>query len=196
MLVEESRAGVCDRRGVPELIAPTVGLHRAWLEAREEWGPGLQEDGFGLRAGDEVDSPEGFAAWVARLAGASPATTRAGGQAGCTYRWVVENGRVLGGIALRGGPQDLVQRLGHVGYGIRPSERGRGLATWALGQILHEAASLGLARVLVICARDDDACARTIEGNGGVLEPVPVGEVKRVHRYWITVPSAGTATGT
>ena len=176
-----------DRPQVPELIAPTVGLHRAWLEARDEWGPGVHEDGFGLRAGDEVDSPEGFAAWVARLADASPAATRAGGQAGCTYRWVVQDGRVLGGIALRTGPADVVGRLGHVGYGIRPSERGRGLATWALGQILHEAASLGLARVLVVCAGDNAASARTIEDNGGVLEPVPVGETSKVRRYWITV---------
>ena len=143
-----------------------------------------------------MDSPEGFAAWVARLAGASPGATGAGGQAWCIYRWVVQDGRVLGGIALRGGPYDLVQRLGHVGYGIRPSARGRGLATWALGQILHEGASLGLARVLVVCAADNAASARTIEANGGALEPVPVGEARRVRRYWITVPGPEAATGT
>ena len=143
-----------------------------------------------------MGSPEGFAAWVARLAGASPAATRAGGQAGCTYRWVVQGGRVLGGIALRGGPADVVGRLGHVGYGIRPSARGRGLATWALGQILHEAASLGLARVLVVCAQGNAASARTIESNGGVLELAPVGEATSVRRYWITVHPTETATST
>jgi hypothetical protein len=50
---------------MPELIAPTVGLRTAWLEAHDEWGPGLHEDGFGLGPSDDVDSPVGFATWVA-----------------------------------------------------------------------------------------------------------------------------------
>ena len=36
--------------------------HAAWLKARDGWGPGVHEDGFGLRPSDEVDSPAGFAA--------------------------------------------------------------------------------------------------------------------------------------
>ncbi|MGW0071760.1 hypothetical protein ACWDUI_30365 [Streptosporangium sandarakinum] len=54
---------------MPELIVPTTRLHAAWLEARAEWGPGVHEDGFGLLPADEVGSPAGFAAWVARLTG-------------------------------------------------------------------------------------------------------------------------------
>ena len=49
---------------MPELVEPTVRLRAAWLDARGEWGPGLHEDGFGLRATDVVDTPDGFAAWV------------------------------------------------------------------------------------------------------------------------------------
>ncbi|MEU4715850.1 hypothetical protein AB0F73_19625 [Micromonospora purpureochromogenes] len=40
---------------MPELIAPTVHLHAAWLEAHDEWGPGVHEDGFGLLPSDEVE---------------------------------------------------------------------------------------------------------------------------------------------
>jgi hypothetical protein len=47
------------RRRMPELIAPTTRLHTAWLQARHEWGPGVHEDGFGLRPSDEVDAPSG-----------------------------------------------------------------------------------------------------------------------------------------
>ena len=53
---------------MPELIPPTARLHAAWLEAHTEWGPGQHEDGFGLGPSDEVRSPAGFAAWLARLA--------------------------------------------------------------------------------------------------------------------------------
>jgi hypothetical protein len=44
---------------MPELITPTVRLHAAWIEAHDEWGPGVHEDGFGLHPSDEVDSPAG-----------------------------------------------------------------------------------------------------------------------------------------
>lgn len=151
-------------------------LHQAWLEARDDWGPGTHEDGFGLRPDDEVDSPDGFAAWVARLA-EHPER--------CTYRWIVEDDRVLGGIALRHRFNEFVRRAGHIGYGIRPSARRRGLATWALGRMLDEARALYMSRVLVVCAADNVASAKTIERNGGVLEGVGDTEHGPTRRYWI-----------
>lgn len=171
---------------MPELIAPDVRLHAAWLEAHEEWGPGVHEDGFGLRPSDEVDSPTGFATWVARLTDQSdPAKPLEAGRVHCTYRWIVEGDRVLGGIALRHELNDVVLRLGHIGYGVRPSARRRGVATWALGRMLGEARALGLNRVLVVCEVDNIASAKTIEHHGGVLEEVRETELGAVRRYWI-----------
>ncbi len=180
---------------MPELIAPTVRLHAAWLSAHREWGPGLHEDGFGLWASDEVDSPDGFAAWVRRLNDqADPAKPLDAGRVRCTYRWIVEGDQVLGAITLRHELNDIALRvIGHVGYGIRPSARGRGLATWALGRMLGEARTLGLDRVLVTCEADNVASARTIERNGGALEGVRDTELGPVRRYWVTL--AGTPTG-
>src|SRR6478609_4105249 len=83
------RFGLTFRR-MRDLIMPTTRLHSAWLEAHLEWGPGLHEDGFGLGPADEVESPAGFATWVARLTGEShPTTPVQAGQPGCTYRWIV-----------------------------------------------------------------------------------------------------------
>lgn len=174
---------------MPELIAPAVCLHAAWLEAHAEWGPGLHEDGFGLHSRDDVDSPPGFAAWVERLIAQSDTTRPAeAGRVHCTYRWIVEGGQVLGAIALRHELSDFVRRAGHIGYGIRPSARRRGLATWALGQMLGEARGLGLGRVLLVCEAANIASARTIEHHGGILEEILV-ETGRgaVRRYWITL---------
>ncbi|RKR92176.1 putative acetyltransferase [Micromonospora pisi] len=174
---------------MPELIAPTVRLHTAWLEAHQEWGPGRHEDGFGLRPSDEVDSPAGFAAWVARLTDESnPAQPLDTDQVRCTYRWIVEGDRVLGGIALRHGANDpRLQVIGHIGYGIRPSARRRGLATWALGRMLDEARALSLDRVLIVCAVDNVASARTIEQHGGVREDLRETELGPAWRYWIAI---------
>ncbi|MFF3257019.1 GNAT family N-acetyltransferase [Actinacidiphila glaucinigra] len=171
---------------MPELIAPTIRLHSAWLEARAEWGPGLHEDGFGLGPSDEVDSPDGFAAWVALRADESGLKAVESGR-GCTYRWIVEGDRVHGGIALRHGFNDYVLQFGHIGYGIRPSSRRRGLATWALGQMLDEARVLGLEKVLIVCEADNVASTKTIELNGGMLEGIRDTDSGAVRRYWIKI---------
>ncbi|MGY2067930.1 GNAT family N-acetyltransferase [Blastococcus sp. SYSU DS0619] len=172
---------------MPELIAPTIRLAAGWREAHAEWGPGVHEDGFGLLPGDDVDSDAGFAAWVRRLVAESdPAATLGPGRVGCTYRWIVAGQRVLGGVALRHRLDAvLLHAGGHVGYGIRPSARGQGLATWALGRMLEHARTLGLDRVLLVCGEDNTASARTIERSGGVLEDVRPTPAGLARRYWI-----------
>jgi predicted acetyltransferase len=171
---------------MPELIAPTVRLHVPWLEARAEWGPGQHEDGFGLSASDEVDSAAGFAAWVRRLTDQSDAA-KATDAMRCIYWWIVEGDRVLGGIALRYGSSDYVSGAGNIGYGIRPSARRRGLAGWAVGQLLDEARALGVDRVLAVCAVDNAASVRTIERCGGVFEGIRDTEFGPARRYWIKI---------
>jgi predicted acetyltransferase len=172
---------------VPELIVPTARLHAAWIEARDEWGTGVHQDGSGLERSDAVDSPEGFAAWVTRLVGASnPAAPLPGDQVHCTYRWIVEDDRLLGAIALRHELNDFGRRVsGHIGYGIRPSARRRGLATWALGRMLDEARGRGMCRVMITCAVNNVASAKTIEHHGGVLEDIQDTELGTLRRYWI-----------
>lgn len=145
---------------MPQLIAPTPELESAWRAAHAEWGPGLHEDGFGLRPDDGVDTPAGFSAWLRRLAGDGT----------CTYRWIVEDGTVLGGIALRHGDAAAIRRAGHIGYGIRPSARRQGFALWALRAMLAEARRGGLPQVVLICREDNPGSVRTIERAGGVLD--------------------------
>ena len=168
---------------MPELIAPTAGFHEAWLQAHREWGPGQHEDGFGLSNEDEVETAEGFAIWIRRLVDQSDLTVPVGADhEHCTYRWIVEGNELLGGIALRHEFTDFVARMGHIGYGVRPSARRRGLATWALGHVLDEAKVLGLERVLIVCGADNFASAKVIENHGGILDEAPDVDHRR---YWI-----------
>jgi predicted acetyltransferase len=172
---------------MPELIAPTTRLEAAWRGGHEEWGPGAHEDGFGLLPSDDVDSPTGFAAWVTRLTEESkPAAPLRRRRVRCTYRWIVERDQVLGGIALRHELDEvLLHAGGHIGYGIRPSARRRGLVTWALGRMIEQARALGLDRVLLVCADGNTASAAMIERSGGVLEDVRATESGLARRYWI-----------
>ena len=172
---------------MPTLIEPTTALYSAWLDAHLEWGPGLHEDGFGLLPSDVVTSPAGFSTWVTRLLSesGSTATNHETGYR-CIYRWIVDQGAVVGGIALRTGDRQLIQKAGHIGYGIRPSARGRGLATWALSQILDVAQDLSIDRVLLVCEAGNGASATTIQRNGGVPESIE-GPEGPLRRYWIAL---------
>ena len=85
---------------------------------------------------------------TARLAEQSdPARTIDLGKHCCAYWWIVDGDHLLGGTALRHGDDDYVRWANHIGYGIRPSARRRGLATWALGRILGQVQVIGLDRV-------------------------------------------------
>jgi predicted acetyltransferase len=173
---------------VLDLIVPSSILHLAWLEAHREWGAGRHEDGFGLGESDEIETAEGFAAWIGRLVIESDSTIPVlAGQAHCTYRWIVDGTELLGGIALRHEFTDFVARMGHIGYGVRPSARGHGIATWALGRMLDEARTIGLERVLIVCEPDNIASSSVIERNGGVLDNAAVTDRLQPRRYWINL---------
>ena len=159
-----------------ELVEHDAERHSAWLDSHREWGPGLHEDGFGIGQDDEVESAAGFAAWVDRL------RLRPG-----RLWWIVEQDVVLGGIALRPFTNDDVLRIGHIGYGIRPSARGHGVATWALGQVLQSAREAGLERVLLVCLDDNAASIKTIERRGGVLDRTVDDGNGLARHYWIAL---------
>ncbi|GAB3594489.1 GNAT family N-acetyltransferase [Angustibacter peucedani] len=170
-----------------ELVVPTVALHAAWLRSRDDWGRGVEQAGSGLHLDDDVDSADGFAQFVARLARTADRSVAPGsGRVHADHWWLVEDGEVLGAITLRHSLNDFLLRAGgHVGYGIRPSSRRRGLARWALGEVLVRARAIGLERVLVTCDDDNVGSRRVIEGNGGVLEDVRDTELGRTRRYWV-----------
>jgi predicted acetyltransferase len=174
-----------------ELIAPTVRLRGSWLDARTEWPAGATMHGHGLGPDDDVESAAGFAVWVARLRSQADESIPVDeGRVHATYWWIVEGDTYLGAINLRHRLNEfLIRAGGHIGYGVRPSARRRGVASWALGEVLPRARALGLDRVLVTCADDNPASARTIERQGGVLEDMQVTEFGLTRRYWIDLVS-------
>jgi len=174
------------------LIAPTTELHDAFLDCAFEFGDG-HRDGFATDSisDDDLLDPERFAAWVAlRLSYADETTELPPDRVHDTLSWIIderEPERILGSISCRHRLNDFLLNVGgHIGYGVRPSARRRGVATAALRLALEQAKSLGLQRALVTCKNDNIASARTIERNGGVLEDTrETPDHGTVRRYWI-----------
>ena len=83
--------------------------------------------------------------------------------------------------------EEMLVNAGHIGDGIRPSERRKGYATAMIGLALKEAKKLGLNRVLMVCDKENVASAKSIVNNGGVLEnEVTVNGITE-QRYWIDI---------
>jgi predicted acetyltransferase len=81
--------------------------------------------------------------------------------------------------------KDLEFIGGHIGYGIRPSERKKGYATEILKQSLEFTKKLGIKRVLVTCDKINIGSAKTILNNFGKLDSEVEINEKIVQRYWI-----------
>ena len=95
-----------------------------------------------------------------------------------------EKGQALGFLNLRLRLSDyLLEVGGHIGYSIRPSERGKGYAKKTLRQGLKVAKEKNIKRTLVTCSVNNPASRAVILANGGLIEDVR----NRVERYWIEV---------
>ena len=81
--------------------------------------------------------------------------------------------------------ESLLRTGGHIGDGIRPSERGKGYATAMIALALEECKKMGIDRVLMCCDKDNVASAKSIMRNGGVLENEVEDDGHIEQRYWI-----------
>ena len=77
--------------------------------------------------------------------------------------------------------EGLLNHAGHIGYSIRPSERGKGYAKESLQQGLQIAKEKNIKRALVTCSTENPTSRAVILANGGQLEDVRNG----TERYWI-----------
>lgn len=171
---------------MPELVVPHTRFHASFLESNREWA-GETQDGAGIHDDDDIHTAEGFATYVAELV-ASEHTPRRPGLVRDTYRWIVEGDAYLGAISFRHELTEYLENFGgHIGYGVRPSARRRGLATWALGETLEMARDRGYERVLATCLDDNDGSISTIEKNGGVMEDKRATSDQLMRRYWISL---------
>ncbi len=95
--------------------------------------------------------------------------------------------RIVGTIQIRHKLNEkLLLNVGHIGDGVRPSERKKGYATEMIRLALEECKKLGIYEVLMVCYKDNIGSQKSIIKNGGVLEnEIPAENGKIDQRYWI-----------
>jgi len=165
------------------LAHPTMEMENAHRDYIEEW----------RNAGEKVSpwsaDPQGmdYASWLGKTQSIQRKETCPPNLVTAdTYFLMDDSGSILGAINVRHELNDFLFNFGgHIGYGVRPSERRKGYANAMLSMALGRCRELGMERVLVICDRENLPSAKTIIRNGGILEnEIPDGE-RMMQRYWI-----------
>lgn len=175
-----------------KLTEPTIEYaNEVWAMRQELMDAGDRDAFAGCEGLEEYDT---YAGWLERLSLFSdPATVPEGYVDASAYLAVrVEDGRVVGIIDLRHHIDHPILGTwgGHIGYIIRPSERGKGYAPRMLRLCVEKARERGIPRVLVTCHTWNTKSERTILRCGGVLENEIAVDGGAIRRYWINTESA------
>ena len=85
----------------------------------------------------------------------------------------ITNGKLLGAVNIRYYlTKSTYETWGHIGFGVRPTERKKGYATEMLYMALDECRKMKMEKVFLGCLENNIGSAKTIEKCGGILRGV------------------------
>jgi len=167
-----------------KLVRPTIDLKPAYMSFYEEW----KASGEAMIPWVIGKDPSDFEGMVESLLQAEKGIGLPEGWVPDSTYWLIdEEYRILGVVNIRHKlTEHLMNAGGHIGYGIRPSERQKGFATELLRLSLEKTRELGIDSVLVVCDAINVGSEKTIQKNGGIEDTDFVEDDGNViKRYWI-----------
>ena len=125
-------------------------------------------------AGDGgLDTIRDFDKWLYKVRNDVSEETIEKGQVTSTLFLAVRKSddKVIGTLQIRHFLSEwCIANSGHIGDGVRPSERNKGYSTEMIRLALEECKKLGIYNVLMICNRENIGSAKSIKNNGGILQ--------------------------
>ncbi|MFS0782868.1 GNAT family N-acetyltransferase [Bacillus sp. 1P06AnD] len=166
------------------LVRPSLHLRTAYISYFEEWAA----TGESMIPAASACDPSDFRAFIEKIQNAEKGV-------GIPEHWVTdsmfwlmdEHEGIIGIICIRHSLTiPLLNTGGHIGYGIRPSQRKKRYATYMLHLALEEAKKLGLPKVLITCDAANTGSEKVIRSNGGQEDHPFIEENGNiVKRFWI-----------
>ncbi|EEK43924.1 MULTISPECIES: GNAT family N-acetyltransferase [Bacillus] len=166
------------------LLTPTIDLQEEYLDFYNEW----KDSGETMIPWVITKDPSNFPAMVQELLDAHNGINLPDSWVpDSTYWLVTDHNRIVGAVNIRHSlTEHLFNAGGHIGYGIRPSERRKGYATKLLALSLEKAKQLNITKALIVCDEVNTASEKTILHNGGLRDEDFIEEDGNVvRRFWI-----------
>lgn len=134
---------------------------------------------------------EDFAGFIQMLDNCENANLDKNYSSTSSYFVIDENDKLIGAASLRHYlTVEGYNTWGHIGYGVRPSERRKGYAAQMLKIMLDEAKTMKMHKVLISCHTSNIGSVKVIESCGGKLENIvddPNETGKTINRYWFKI---------
>lgn len=169
-----------------ELVFPTGALQGAAMDFLQEHRAHGERHLHGAGGLDRADS---YPDWLQKIRhDLAPAPNQPDKTPRTTYFAVRKaDGRIIGMLQIRHRLAGaLLTGSGHIGYQVRPTERGKGYATGMMTLALARCRRLGILRVLMICDRGHLASRAVIQKSGGhYFDQIVEDNGNIVERYWI-----------
>ena len=166
-----------------ELVLPVIEHKQAALDFRREH---LEHGETLIHGGSGLEDTADYESWLDKVQAAVTWEYSETLVPASTY-WGMQDNQLVGILQIRHLLNKFLRdTYGHIGYGVRPSERRKGYATKMLALALDKCRELDIDRVLVCCDKKNTVSARIITGNGGIYDRDIIdsdGDV--VEQYWI-----------
>lgn len=171
--------GMNDRTMNLKLVSLEEEYKSQLVDMMEEWSQSDEKIiPYAIRKNDYHDFAHYLSGLEEREDGESP---------GFTYFCLdMDRNIFVGAVNIRRFSDDaLLGDSAHVGDGVRPSQRKKGIATQMIALALEKCKELGIHKVLMICDKDNIGSAKSIQNNSGVLEGEMDMDGEIVQKYWI-----------
>jgi len=165
---------------VPELILPTTELENSYRGYIHELG---DEERYPFPLDFEHND---FSAMLKRIEDFKTGLDIPKGFVQSSTYWLVDNNEIISCTNIRHCLNERIEHCGgHIGLGIRPLYRGKGLGNLLLKRSIEKAAELGIKPLHIHCHTNNIASCRMIESCGGELSSsVTVGN-EEINRYLV-----------
>lgn len=170
------------------LITPTLEYGKAIMEYKKEF-LNVNSPLNGCGALRRVETPEDF---ISEVQSDLRRETLKEGRVCATLLLCVrkQDNKIVGMIQIRHYLNEYLEQFGgHIGYSVRPTERGNGYAKHMLKLALPICKKLGIEKVLITCDEINRASEKTILANGGIYDSTVFSKVEEEYlkRYWINL---------
>lgn len=167
------------------LVKPSKVLEEKILEYKQEY---LDFEETNINGSCGLYRYNNFDEWLEIVLSIEKDKLRNNVHASTFFSVIKSDNKIRGSIQLRHFLTDELEKHGgHIGYGIRPTERKKGYGKQQLLLILEIAKDMKIPQVMITCDKDNIASSQTTISCGGILAGENLYKGKEQQIYWITL---------